>query len=84
MAGYSPVANTEQVTDKVTVLLAGKAGSVAPAGDKKSFGVVGQVAPPLRLAMGHVTRVHNRPALELSLTIAPSAASGPALLATTV
>ena len=83
-AVYCPVAVIPQVTSNVTELLAGMVVTVAPLASKKLLGVAGQVAPPVRLAGAQVTEVHDRPALAASFSTAPSAASGPALLATTV
>src|SRR5690606_28175527 len=67
---------------KVTLLSTGNTGIVVPSSVSRSAGAAGHVAPPV--VAEQVTTQLLRPDSGRSITDAPSAASGPSLLATMV
>ena len=76
-----PAAVTVAPIVNVTLPPNGNAGMASPASTWATVGLAGQVAPP---AAAHTTVVFVSPAAAGSVTIALFAASGPALLTTTV
>ena len=76
-----PAAVTVAAIVSVTLPPNGNAGMASPASTWPAVGLAGQVAPP---AAVQITVVFVSPAAAGSVTIAPFAASGPALLTTTV
>ena len=83
VGSYCPVAVTPQVSVKVIVVALGSTGIVKPAPKKLAIFNPGQVPPGVVAQVKGPARQLS-PSLGTSLTTAPDASAGPALLTTMV